>query len=86
MAEAGAAVPRPLPRGGKGEGAGRSAGPPGRRDGGAAPGLISRQDEPALVGEIECLLCKGIIVVYYHYGYRGTRGRCPVCGVEFPLE
>ena len=38
------------------------------------------------VGKLTCIHCEEVIVVYYHYGYKGTRGRCPKCDAEFPLE
>jgi len=35
---------------------------------------------------IICWNCKGEISKYYNEGYKGKRGRCPICGVDFPLE
>ncbi|MDX1441692.1 MAG: hypothetical protein R3237_04475 [Nitrosopumilaceae archaeon] len=36
--------------------------------------------------DITCEICYSKIVVYFHAKYDGNRGKCPVCGVEFPLE
>ncbi len=36
--------------------------------------------------EILCKLCESKIIVYYHEQYNGDRGKCPICGVDFPLE
>ncbi|MGY5144141.1 MAG: hypothetical protein ACW9XH_06630 [Candidatus Nitrosopumilus sp. bin_32a] len=36
--------------------------------------------------EITCEHCNGGIIQYYHDGYKGNRGKCPNCGVDFPLE
>ncbi len=36
--------------------------------------------------KIPCEHCNGDITEYYHERYRGKRGRCPICGVDFPLE
>ena len=33
-----------------------------------------------------CDYCKADIVEYYHDGYKGKRGKCSKCGVDFPLE
>lgn len=33
-----------------------------------------------------CWYCNVEIVEYYHDGYKGHRGRCPRCKVDFPLE
>jgi len=27
-----------------------------------------------------------VITEYYDDGYKGVRGKCPCCGVDFPLE
>jgi len=35
---------------------------------------------------IICWNCKAEINRYYNEGYKGKRGRCPICGVDFPLE
>ncbi|MGD2107224.1 MAG: hypothetical protein PVH93_06405 [Nitrosopumilaceae archaeon] len=36
--------------------------------------------------EITCNICYAKIVVYFHEKYAGNRGKCPTCGVDFPLE
>lgn len=36
--------------------------------------------------EFTCDNCKGDLTEYYHDGYKGKRGRCPVCKIDFPLE
>jgi len=36
--------------------------------------------------KIPCQHCNGDITEYYHDGYRGKRGKCPICGIDFPLE
>ena len=33
-----------------------------------------------------CDHCGGRITVYYSKSYKGDRGRCAVCKVDFPLE
>ncbi len=33
-----------------------------------------------------CNNCDIDITEYYHDGYEGKRGKCPNCGVDFPLE
>jgi len=35
---------------------------------------------------ITCINCGTEITEYYHKGYEGNRGKCPNCGVDFPLE
>lgn len=35
---------------------------------------------------IICEHCQAEITEYYHKGYKGNRGKCPKCGVDFPLE
>ncbi|MFQ5497878.1 MAG: hypothetical protein ACE5DU_08355 [Nitrosopumilus sp.] len=35
---------------------------------------------------ITCIYCKVVITEYYDDGYKGARGKCPSCGVDFPLE
>ena len=35
---------------------------------------------------IQCTVCYREISEYYHPKYRGLRGRCPGCGIDFPLE
>lgn len=34
----------------------------------------------------DCDNCGEGIAEYYHDGYKGKRGKCPQCGVDFPLE
>ena len=36
--------------------------------------------------EFSCDHCNADIAEYYHDGYKGKRGKCPKCGVDFPLE
>ena len=36
--------------------------------------------------EKECGACGSSIVVYFDKMYNGTRGRCPKCNNNFPLE
>jgi len=36
--------------------------------------------------KISCEHCNGDITEYYHDGYRGKRGKCSACGIDFPLE
>ena len=36
--------------------------------------------------KIECWNCNAQIITYHDIGYNGKRGRCPICGVDFPLE
>jgi len=38
------------------------------------------------VEKIMCWNCTAEIVQYYDEGYKGKRARCPICGVDFPLE
>ncbi|MFQ5781614.1 MAG: hypothetical protein ACE5GR_01000 [Nitrosopumilus sp.] len=33
-----------------------------------------------------CNHCDGEITEYFDERYNGTRGRCPVCETDFPLE
>ena len=33
-----------------------------------------------------CDNCDERITEYYDDGYKGVRGKCPICGVDFPLE
>lgn len=33
-----------------------------------------------------CMNCRGDLTEYYNREYRGMRGRCPACQVDFPLE
>jgi len=36
--------------------------------------------------KIKCWNCNVEIIQYFDIKYRGERGVCPVCGVNFPLE
>lgn len=36
--------------------------------------------------KMECMNCHNDLTEYYHHGYKGMRGRCPICEVDFPLE
>ena len=36
--------------------------------------------------KITCDDCSTDITEYYHDGYKGKRGKCPKCGIDFPLE
>jgi len=36
--------------------------------------------------KIICDNCSADITEYYHAGYKGNRGKCLQCGVDFPLE
>jgi len=38
------------------------------------------------VGKTACIHCNGDLTEYYNHGYRGRRGRCDVCKIDFPLE
>lgn len=38
------------------------------------------------VQKIECWNCGSEIIQYYDETYKGNRGRCSVCGVNFPLD
>jgi len=38
------------------------------------------------ISKITCEQCNEYIAEYYDEGYKGKRGRCPACGVDFPLE
>ena len=38
------------------------------------------------MSEMVCMNCDGGLTEYYHHGYKGRRGRCPTCKVDFPLE
>ena len=35
---------------------------------------------------LTCEICYTDIIVYFHKKYAGKRGKCPSCGVDFPLE
>lgn len=36
--------------------------------------------------KIVCEICSSLISQYYDEGYKGTRGKCIRCGIDFPLE
>jgi len=36
--------------------------------------------------KIICEHCSEDITEYYHDDYKGKRGKCSSCGVDFPLE
>jgi len=36
--------------------------------------------------KITCNNCNTEITEYYDEHYKGTRGKCPRCGIDFPLE
>jgi len=36
--------------------------------------------------KIACNICDSEITQYYDEGYKGNRGKCPICGIDFPLE
>ena len=38
------------------------------------------------VKKIRCWNCNAEILQYYDEKYKGKRGRCPICGVNFPLD
>ena len=38
------------------------------------------------VKKIICWNCKVEISQYFDNKYKGDRGQCPICGVNFPLE
>jgi len=33
-----------------------------------------------------CDVCKSEISQYYDESYKGNRGKCTICGIDFPLE
>ena len=35
---------------------------------------------------LTCEHCNEIIIEYYDENYKGARGKCAHCGVDFPLE
>ena len=35
---------------------------------------------------IVCMCCRNEIYEYYDDGYKGNRGKCHICGIDFPLE
>lgn len=38
------------------------------------------------VEKINCNNCNAEIIQYYNEGYKGKRGKCPICRVDFPLD
>ncbi len=36
--------------------------------------------------KISCVNCDADITEYHHDGYKGKRGKCSKCGIDFPLE
>ena len=36
--------------------------------------------------EYKCDNCDSTIIQYYNEHYRGTRGKCLTCEIDFPLE
>ncbi len=36
--------------------------------------------------KISCWICQTEIIQYYHDGYKGMRGKCSICKIDFPLE
>lgn len=38
------------------------------------------------IEKIICIDCEIEIIQYYSHNYKGDRGRCPICKVDFPLE
>jgi len=51
--------------------------------------LIGKQDEifrRKIIERIECCNCTNMIIQYYNENYKGMRGKCPNCLVEFPLD
>ena len=40
--------------------------------------------EPA--EEMICRICDAEIVQYFNENYQGQRGKCTICGIDFPLE
>lgn len=43
-------------------------------------------DDEILHQKILCFVCKIEIIEYYEEKYKGNRGRCPTCKIDFPLE
>jgi transposase-like protein len=35
---------------------------------------------------LNCNICETQIIIYFHKKYAGKRGKCPSCGIDFPLE
>ena len=38
------------------------------------------------VEEMICRICDAKIVQYFNENYQGQRGKCTICGIDFPLE
>ena len=36
--------------------------------------------------KITCYICNSVIIEYYDDHYRGNRGKCEKCKIDFPLE
>ncbi|WP_280924464.1 hypothetical protein [Nitrosopumilus ureiphilus] len=36
--------------------------------------------------EITCLVCSAEIIEYFEERYKGQRGKCTICEIDFPLE
>ncbi len=36
--------------------------------------------------KIKCINCYTEIIEYYHKGYKGYRGKCIICKIDFPLD
>ena len=36
--------------------------------------------------KIKCIHCYSEIIEYYHDKYKGNRGKCLICKVDFPLD
>ena len=36
--------------------------------------------------KIKCMNCYTEITAYYHEGYKGYRGKCLICEIDFPLD
>ncbi len=43
--------------------------------------MVSSHEEKEL-----CWICHNEIIQYYHDGYKGLRGKCSTCKIDFPLE
>ena len=36
--------------------------------------------------KITCWVCGTVVIEYFEVRYKGKRGRCPTCEINFPLE
>ena len=36
--------------------------------------------------KVSCWACRTEIIEYFEIKYKGRRGKCPVCEIDFPLE